>query len=478
MKAAIYARISKDREGAGLGVERQIEECTELASSIHATIVATYSDNDLSAYKGKHRPGYEALLDAMKTGQIEAVIAWHSDRLTRSMVELESYVQASEVHSVATYTVRAGLIDLSTPSGRLVARQLGAVARYEVEHAIERQKAAKLQAARAGQWGGGLRPFGYEKDGVTLRESEAAIVREIVKRFIAGESWRTIAIDLNTRGILTSGGKRWNAAKTRNVAYRLRNIGIREHHGMQYPAVWPAIFDRETRDRLLTAIEVSRAQYKRRGKYRRYLLQGFTYCGNCGNRMNSFLKQNRDGSLAASFRCRPHDIERGKIGCGKVSRRMEPLEHLVIESVMYRLDTDGLAELAAQTSTASPKLRAMLDQQRAQAARLTEIVDLYAGNRLTFDEYQAMKVSAQVELDSLSRRIEAATAGVTLRNVPLGQTLRQAWSDADDMWRRQLLDTVIDKIWIDGKPSIKGYAPPRYEGWFFDPSLVRIDWRA
>jgi site-specific DNA recombinase len=165
---ALYTRISRDRVGAGVGVERQLEDCQALVDQVGGETVLSLSDNDISAYSGKPRPGYLALLEALRGGHMDAVVTWHADRLHRSMIELEDYVLASEIHDVATHTLRAGAIDLATPSGPVVARQLGAVARYEVEHAIERQKSAKLQAARAGKYGGGKRPYGYAKDGVTI----------------------------------------------------------------------------------------------------------------------------------------------------------------------------------------------------------------------------------------------------------------------------------------------------------------------
>ena len=60
MQAAIYTRISKDREGAGLGVERQRADCQELAGRLRWTVVEVFSDNDISAYSGRTRPGYQA----------------------------------------------------------------------------------------------------------------------------------------------------------------------------------------------------------------------------------------------------------------------------------------------------------------------------------------------------------------------------------------------------------------------------------
>ena len=94
-------------------------------------------------------------------GKTDAVIVWHTDRLHRSPVELEEYVTACEKHGVKTQTVQAGHIDLATASGLMVARMLGATARYEVDHGIERQRRAKQRSAEAGKWKGGRRPYGF-----------------------------------------------------------------------------------------------------------------------------------------------------------------------------------------------------------------------------------------------------------------------------------------------------------------------------
>ncbi|MCA1835805.1 MAG: recombinase family protein, partial [Actinobacteria bacterium] len=137
--AAIYCRISRDREGAGLGVERQEQDCRELADRLGWTVTAVHTDNDVSAYSGKPRPGYKALLADLEAGRADAVLAWHTDRLHRSPTELETYIAACEVRGVPTHCVKAGVLDLSTASGRMTARITGAVARHEVEHMIERQ---------------------------------------------------------------------------------------------------------------------------------------------------------------------------------------------------------------------------------------------------------------------------------------------------------------------------------------------------
>jgi len=89
VRAAIYCRISQDRAGAGLGVTRQQDDCRALCERRGWEVIEVYADNDVSAYSGKVRPAWQRLIGDVQAGNIDAVVGWHVDRLTRSPRELE-----------------------------------------------------------------------------------------------------------------------------------------------------------------------------------------------------------------------------------------------------------------------------------------------------------------------------------------------------------------------------------------------------
>src|SRR6185437_3880522 len=91
VRAGLYARISSDREGDGLGVARQLQDCEQLAAAKGWTIAERYVDDDVSAYSGKPRPAYVRMLDDVRTGAIDAVVVYHLDRLHRQPKELEEF---------------------------------------------------------------------------------------------------------------------------------------------------------------------------------------------------------------------------------------------------------------------------------------------------------------------------------------------------------------------------------------------------
>jgi DNA invertase Pin-like site-specific DNA recombinase len=88
------------------------------------------------AVGGKRRPRYEALLADIEAGAIDVVIAWRPDRLHRSPLELETYIDLSDQFGIQTHTVQAGAWDLSTPSGRFTTEGVAAERIYRLPPAL------------------------------------------------------------------------------------------------------------------------------------------------------------------------------------------------------------------------------------------------------------------------------------------------------------------------------------------------------
>ncbi|WP_414056443.1 recombinase family protein [Prescottella equi] len=148
---AIYARISSDQTGEGLGVARQLEDCRKLAADRGWLVGDEYVDNDVSAFKSRRRPEYERMLVDLEAGDRDAVIVYNMDRLTRQPMQLEQFVSLCEragVQQVATVTSD---IDLGNDDGMFTARVLAAVAAKESARKSESDQAQGPPDSRAGQ---------------------------------------------------------------------------------------------------------------------------------------------------------------------------------------------------------------------------------------------------------------------------------------------------------------------------------------
>ena len=239
---------------------RQLDDCLALAERLGWEVTHRFDDNDLSAFNGKTRPGFEALLDAMKRGEIDGLICWHTDRLYRSMKDLERLIEIADVARVQIRTVNGGDLDLSNSSGRMLARILGSVSRAESEHKGERQRRANVQRAEAGTWQTANRCFGYTMDGTPL-EPEATAFRTAVHDVLSGKSIRKIAIEWNAAGLKTTlaGQERtvngetktnsgqWNSPRVRRLLMRPRYAGLKVHRGKVIgKGVWTPLIDEDT----------------------------------------------------------------------------------------------------------------------------------------------------------------------------------------------------------------------------------------
>ena len=99
-----------------------MEDCRRLVEQLGWPTGEEYVDNDISAKSGKHRPGFEALLADITSGKVDALVAWHLDRLLRRVLDLERVVSAveSQKRVVPVIFAKAGEIDLTTASGRML----------------------------------------------------------------------------------------------------------------------------------------------------------------------------------------------------------------------------------------------------------------------------------------------------------------------------------------------------------------------
>jgi site-specific DNA recombinase len=252
-RAAIYTRISDDSEGLGLGVERQRKDCQSLADRLGWAVSEVFVDNDTSNFTRKPRPAYERMLAQLEDGRLDALVVWDTDRLTRHPIELETIISLSEHHGVALASV-GGEIDLGTPQGRLTARIKASVSRHEVEQSSRRIRRKTQERAEAGK-PHGRTAYGWERvDGKDILVLEqAALLREMTDRVIAGESIRSIMLDLQRRGVPTPNGlAKWHPVMVRQLILRERNAGLRIHQkkvigkGDWEPIVSVETFERAT----------------------------------------------------------------------------------------------------------------------------------------------------------------------------------------------------------------------------------------
>ncbi|MET9517055.1 recombinase family protein [Streptomyces sp. NPDC002994] len=467
--AVIYCRISSDREGAGLGVARQREDCEALAAQLGIEVYDVYDDNDLSAYSGKPRPGYQRMLDDLREGRAGTVLAWHTDRLHRSPAELEEYIDVCEPRRVETRTVVAGHLDLTTATGRMIARQLGVQARYEVERMVERQRRKRDEMAQKGQHFGGRRPFGWEADGMTPIDFESEHIREAAKAVLAGASLRSIAAGWKAREIKTSTGGEWTGSELGRMLQRPRNAAIFVHRGNEVGAAqWPAALDEATW-RSVVAVLTEPSRRTTPGGGRKHLGSGLYICGVCGNTVLGATSNGRNpGSETRywpAYRCstRKH-----------FSRRRDLVDDAVQLALLDRLSRPDAGDLLAARED-PVDVRGAQEEMRAARATLDELASALGSGALDLRSWQVASEGARTRLAGAEVVLSRAVKANPVAGLVGAEDIEAAWNDlarGPDLSRQRAVISYLMRVTL--LPARRGRLPG---GGYWDPDALRIEWK-
>ncbi len=195
---------------------------------------------------------------------------------------------------------------------------------------------------------------------------------------------------------------------------------------------------------------------------RSYLLTGLLRCGKCGNRLFSARRAN-----SRRYVCMAGPDHGG--GCGRLTIVATPLEQLIVDAVLYRLDTPELA--AALTGQAERDTEtAALSEALAQArAHLDELAQIYGDGSIGQREWLTAKKPIDVRVRDLERRLVRATGNSGLAGViGNGESLRAQWTDLPLGRQAAIVKTILDHANIGpGQPSARS----------LDPGRVDLVWR-
>lgn len=218
-RAIGYIRVStEDQAESGLSLAHQRAKIEAYAVATDLDLVAVVEDAGESA-KSLNRPGIQKVIEAVRAGEVAAVVILKLDRITRSVRDLGTLVDLFDKTGASLVSVQDS-INTSTAAGRLVLNVLGSVAQWERE-AIGERTAAALAVKKNRSERVGTLPYGFDlaDDGRTLipnaHEQEGlSLLRELR---LAGMSYRRIGAELEARGFTTKAGGKWLPGTVRNL---------------------------------------------------------------------------------------------------------------------------------------------------------------------------------------------------------------------------------------------------------------------
>src|SRR4051794_271629 len=172
----------------------------------HAGWTMVRSKYDDGGFSGGNtdRPALQRLLEDVKAGNVDIIVVYKVDRLTRSLADFAKLVELFDQHSVSFVSVTQQF-NTTTSMGRLTLNVLLSFAQFEREVTSERIRDKISASKRKGLWVGGMAPLGYDtKDRkITVNEAEADRVRAIFRGYLKLGSLNLVMADLRTQGIVT-----------------------------------------------------------------------------------------------------------------------------------------------------------------------------------------------------------------------------------------------------------------------------------
>jgi site-specific DNA recombinase len=490
-RAAIYARISQDGTGQEQGVQRQLDDCRKFAEDRGWEVLAEYSDNDISAFKGQTRPGYDNLMADVRARRVDAVIVFQSSRLWRDMEQLSSGVAAFNKAGVRLVESRGQEFDLSTSTGFMNVGLAGLINSWESRVKSERVTAAAQQRAERGDPNGAV-PFGWRREYTindrgqrigshdVLDPVQAPVVAEVCRRLLAGESLHGVTTWLNESGVEAPGatfdlrhrgrgltnpdGNAWGKTSVRKLALRAQNCGMRQYHKGRpderlLPMKAEPIITRDEWERL-TALLTAPERVSHKDGSRKHLLSycRVGVCGMCGGPLRVATIKGRYGKPQTLYSC----IDKGCVG-----RNQAYVDTYLREVVVGRLSMPDARDLLAVDDTGAKAAR---DEAAGYRARLDKAADQFAEGLIDAEQMARITARLRQKMTEANKRAQEASPGVPLELLDevVGDHAAERWDALTVVQQQRLVNALFNRIAIMPTPR---------RGPGFDPSTVALEWR-
>ena len=269
----------------------------------------------------------------------DVVLVWKLDRFARNRYDSAHYKAILKKNGVKVVSAKEAIAEDST--GILLESLLEGYAEfYSVELSEKIHRGQKENALKGKNNGGGI-PLGYvlnhQTQKLEIDPLTAPLVVEIFTRYADGETVRSIADDLNGRGLRTRRGKPFRLNSFSALLKNRKYIGEYQYQDVIIPGGVPAIVPQDLFDRVQRRMEKNKRAPAAAKAEERYLLTTKLFCGKCGRMMVGECGTSRAGLKHYYYKC---GSAKRKTGCDKKAVRKQWIEDLVVEHTM-KIVVDG-----------------------------------------------------------------------------------------------------------------------------------------
>lgn len=417
-RCAVYTRKSTEE-----GLDQAFNSLDAQAESCGAYILSqagegwtltgeVYSDGGIS---GGHmeRPGLLSMIADIEAGQIDIVVVYKVDRLTRSLADFAKLVDVFDRHGVSFVSITQAF-NTTTSMGRLTLNVLLSFAQFEREVTAERIQDKIAASKKRGQWMGGLPPLGFDNidKQLVVNEAEADTVRHIMARYVELSSVRKLKDELDREGYVTkkritkkqsqTGGKPFSRGHLYQLLANPIYVGKIRHKGEVYAGQHDPIIDPALWETVQATLKANAPKRRRSINIAsNSLLTGLIYDGD-DKRLTPVHSEKPNGRryryyISAS-------LSKGEMDDGTALRLpAKQIEGLVLKRLTgLLLDTSRLMQLTADTNL-TPYQVSNLEMHAKQLIDRLTAASLETQRTTLIDLVQHVQVS-QTEMTLTLRR--------------------------------------------------------------------------
>ncbi len=472
--AALYARVSSDRQDVDLSVAAQMKALRTYAEANGYTVAREYIDEAESG-RIADRPQFREMIDdgSKASSPFDVILVWKFSRFTRKREHADD-----------------------TPTGKLMEAIIESVDEFYSENLAQEVTRGMREAASRGFFLASRAPFGYKRikvsDGAKERPTlevdpdTAPVVKEIFESSLRGNGLKEICRELNERGI-TNRGRRWykgglhcvltNEAYTGTAVWGRTTKGSDEPDPVRVEGAWEAIISRETFDRVQQGLRSRAPKTQSPGRVgSTFLLSGLLRCGECGR---PFVAQGAKSGHYAYYVCGTLHRE-GAGTCNAKYLNAPKVEEFILEKVKERILTDEtITELvtlvAEEIDEAAGEMNGRLKAIKAELedveSRLERLYEALETRQLTLEALSPRILSLRSRQDQLNAAKEEAKGQLERRRVELPTTdeikgyvadFREVLKEGSILERKALIRNFVQGIEVKGNEADLKYTIPMH----------------
>ena len=413
--AALYARVSSDRQDVDLSVSAQLRALKDYAGANGYSVARQYVDEAESGLVAD-RPQFREMIEegSKSNAPFQVILVWKFSRFTRKREHAVAFKSMLRRKGIRVVSITEQAEDNAT--GRLLEGIIESVDEFYSENLAQEVVRGMREAASRGFFLASNAPFGYKrvkvndggKERPTLEVDPAAapVVREIFEKSLRGSGLKEMCKELNDRGV-TNRGKRWykgtlhyvlrNEAYTGTAVWGRTSKGEKTQDPVRVEGAWLALVSRELFEEVQQAMRERAPKVRRPARVgSRFLLSGLLKCGVCGR---PYRAQGAKSGQYGYYICGTLFTE----GAGTCSARYlnaPKLEAFVVEKIRERILTEEtIVELVTLVAEE-------IDAMAGELSGRLEVIEAELGDvrKRLGKLYEAIETS-ELTLEVLSPRI-------------------------------------------------------------------------